>query len=31
MELRMNYRSANPEAFKTLLALEQAAQKRTGS
>ncbi|WP_339221180.1 carboxymuconolactone decarboxylase family protein [Paenibacillus sp. FSL W7-1332] len=27
MELRMNYRSANPEAFKTLLALEQAAQK----
>lgn len=27
MELRMNYRSANPEAFKTLLALEQGALK----
>lgn len=27
MELRMNYRTANPDAFKTLLALEQAVQK----
>jgi len=26
MELRMNYRKANPQAFKTMLGLEQAVQ-----
>lgn len=27
MDLRMNYRAANPEAFKSLLGLEQSIQK----